>query len=572
MSTFERNEGISRTSWINDFVMDKKTAGDLTSTYVDDVLQAVQDKDFSTLRAAIDDLAGRVGLGAAHREEIRKVASLKYNPKLLFAMDNINTLSAGEIQEALDVYGKKCEKCSVAPCSCEYSMSATMKQAMEEVGVDKMKKKLAFLNYKAMATPEEKKAFYDEMAATATFSFGYVAKGDPKKEGPYFDIYTVKKGVPGFKGGEKTHIPGTFTGYKLECASHYGDIENAFPEILEAAPKSAVWQAKKKAKEEGRKLEAQEIEEISANEKARIEGLKETAPEDIVSMAVSKCHRTFYFDRLVWMKVEGGKYADFRKDVTKVPTGQEPPDEILDSEPGGMKVIGPDDEFPVGWNLGVKKVWPKDDDEGGAAASAKAIYLQKIAGADFKKIKQIKEELGCSQGEAMKEYWKREKAGRDKKVEDGEGNDKVVMRKDKKEKGEDKEDKKDKKEDKKEDKKDSKDDKKEKDMEKDASNKTKWNEFFKKKGWFQGSEESVDKIVSNDPSKLGYPKDVEYPREPMAVPVGQDARPWEQKWFEGAADETKKVMGPSGAEKKEREHWQRAAWKAFLEKKSSAKK
>jgi len=80
-----------------------------------------------------------------------------------------------------------------------------------------------------------------------------------------------------------------------------------------------------------------------------------------------------------------------------------------------------------------------------------------------------------------------------------------------------------------------------------------------RKAYFQGSDVSVDNIVSNDPNKLGYgSKDgVGYDRKPMAVPVGEDARPWEQKWFEGAANETKKVMGPIGEEFDLKKHWLR---------------
>ena len=88
-----------------------------------------------------------------------------------------------------------------------------------------------------------------------------------------------------------------------------------------------------------------------------------------------------------------------------------------------------------------------------------------------------------------------------------------------------------------------------------------------KKAYFQGSDTLVDKIVSNDPDKLGYPGEVGYARQPMAVPVGGDSRDWEQSWFEGAANETQKVMGPKGSELKEKEHWQRiASWKSFMNK------
>jgi hypothetical protein len=80
-----------------------------------------------------------------------------------------------------------------------------------------------------------------------------------------------------------------------------------------------------------------------------------------------------------------------------------------------------------------------------------------------------------------------------------------------------------------------------------------------RKAWFQGNPDATHdgKITANDPAKIGYPKEVGYERAPMAVPVGEDARPWEQKWFEGAAAVTKKVMGPQGSEFKLKQDWQR---------------
>lgn len=96
----------------------------------------------------------------------------------------------------------------------------------------------------------------------------------------------------------------------------------------------------------------------------------------------------------------------------------------------------------------------------------------------------------------------------------------------------------------------------------------KWADFLTTKGYFQGADQpSVEgDITSNDPEKLGYPKDVKYDRKPMAVPVGEDARPYEQKAFEGAADETKKVMGPKGEELKLKELWQRAKYMGYIKK------
>ena len=87
------------------------------------------------------------------------------------------------------------------------------------------------------------------------------------------------------------------------------------------------------------------------------------------------------------------------------------------------------------------------------------------------------------------------------------------------------------------------------------------NRRTQRKAWFQGANDaSVEgNITSNDPNKLGYgsKEGVSYDRKPMAVPVGEDARPWEQKSFEDAAARTKKVMGPAGEEFDLKKHWLR---------------
>jgi len=109
-----------------------------------------------------------------------------------------------------------------------------------------------------------------------------------------------------------------------------------------------------------------------------------------------------------------------------------------------------------------------------------------------------------------------------------------------------------------------------------------WADFLSTKGYFQGANEPVntsdgvssEKENSNDPEKLGYKsKDgIEYDRAGMAVPVGGDSREWEQKWFEGAADQTKKVMGPSGAEEKLKKDLLRARYLFHVRKLAQAKK
>ena len=93
-----------------------------------------------------------------------------------------------------------------------------------------------------------------------------------------------------------------------------------------------------------------------------------------------------------------------------------------------------------------------------------------------------------------------------------------------------------------------------------ATNKSAYAYIKKLEAWFQGANEPTleGDVTSNNPEKLGYPKEMEYPNGPMQVPVGGDSRQWEQKWFEGAANETKKVMGPSGSELAEKKELQRA--------------
>jgi len=82
-----------------------------------------------------------------------------------------------------------------------------------------------------------------------------------------------------------------------------------------------------------------------------------------------------------------------------------------------------------------------------------------------------------------------------------------------------------------------------------------------RKAWFQGSDEASQEgeVTSNDPKKLGYPKEIGYSKKPMetSAPGGEDTRPWETKWYENSAADTKKVMGPQGEEFKLKQKMQR---------------
>lgn len=110
----------------------------------------------------------------------------------------------------------------------------------------------------------------------------------------------------------------------------------------------------------------------------------------------------------------------------------------------------------------------------------------------------------------------------------------------------------------------------EKDEKKEASLKDKainWAKFLESKGYFQGAEQpSVEgKVTSNNPETLGYgsKEGVHYDLNALET-KGGPVRNEEQKAFEGAATETKKVMGPSGEELKVKELWQRAKYMAAI--------
>ena len=88
------------------------------------------------------------------------------------------------------------------------------------------------------------------------------------------------------------------------------------------------------------------------------------------------------------------------------------------------------------------------------------------------------------------------------------------------------------------------------------------------KAWFQGStevpKEDKLKVVSNNPETLGKTPtsgEMKYDKKPMetTAPKGEDSRPWEQDWFEGAAKNTKKDLGPSGEELTLKKKIQRAS-------------
>ena len=102
MSNFSRNENwMKKESWLDQFVSNPKTARDLNSIYADDVINAYNDKEFSTLEAAVADLKVRVGLSDGEANEIRHIAAYKINPDFGKALYEIPKLSKAELSELI---------------------------------------------------------------------------------------------------------------------------------------------------------------------------------------------------------------------------------------------------------------------------------------------------------------------------------------------------------------------------------------------------------------------------------------------------------------------------------------
>jgi len=356
---FDQSETWQNKTWLNDFTS-PKLAKDLTSIYADDVLQAVEDKEFNTLKAAIDDLSLRVGLSREESGAVYRVASIKKNPKVFVAKENISNFGLNKLGAVLAAYSRKCDGCESGPCECGKRLSSITKDAIEELGVNNLVDRFASLFAKA-------------------------------------------KGVDGAR--------------------------------LKAI-----------MKEDG-------CSAAEAMKKYHAENKSEDKSED--------------------KEVEASACA-----VKTVTAYAEMDAENEDASDSGEQELDVDGEEGLDVTAGAKKKSKKKETKKGKGAK--------------------------------------------------------------------------------------------KSMKKKKSKKAEWADFFAKKGWFQGADEpsKEGKITSNDPETLGYPGEVEYENKPMAVPVGEDSRPWEQRSFEESAQKTKKVMGPQGTELAEKEKLQRAKWKAFFSKKA----
>jgi hypothetical protein len=136
MSSYSRDDW-NRKSWINDMVSSPKFAKDLNSIYADDIIQSItEDQEFSTIEAAITDMRTRVGLSDGEVGEIRRLATAKLNPSLQGAKERILNLPAIKLAALIKAYTTECGSCKQAPCGCAVTLMTTVRQAMDELGIE----------------------------------------------------------------------------------------------------------------------------------------------------------------------------------------------------------------------------------------------------------------------------------------------------------------------------------------------------------------------------------------------------------------------------------------------------
>ena len=410
---FDQSETWQNKTWLNDFTS-PKLAKDLTSIYADDVLQAVEDKEFNTLKAAIDDLSLRVGLSREESGAVYRVASIKKNPKVFVAKENISNFGLDKLGAVIAAYGRECDSCNAGPCACGKKLSSITKNAIEEIGINNLVDRFA-------------------------------------------SLYAEAAGVDGAK----------------------------LKKIMKDDGCSAA-EAMKKYHSEGKSEDSSEDKEAEASAKGKVATADVEVTdkrEDGSTYATEEELERHFPDKVKKMKEEAEKKAS---STSKVVTADAETDaENEDADDSGAQELDVDGEEGL-------------DVDASAACN-----------------------ITTAKAKAKKKPAKKKKGAK-------------------------------------------------KSMKKKKSKKAEWADFFAKKGWFQGADEpsKEGKITSNDPETLGYPGEVEYENKPMAVPVGEDSRPWEQKHFEDAAQVTKKVMGPKGKELEEKKKLQRAKWKQFFSKKA----
>lgn len=132
----EHMDSWTKKSWMDDLAKDARFAKDLTSIYADDVIQAVEDKEFNSLDDAISALKVEVGLTTADVADIKKIVVAKTEPAVFIAQQNISKLSKKDLGELLKLATTPCEKCSNAPCDCSHSISSVAARAIANIGLE----------------------------------------------------------------------------------------------------------------------------------------------------------------------------------------------------------------------------------------------------------------------------------------------------------------------------------------------------------------------------------------------------------------------------------------------------
>lgn len=132
----EHVDSWTKKSWMDEFLSSPRLANDLTSRYAEDIIQAVEEKEFNNLDDAIAELKTRVNLTASETADLKKRVLASTDPAVFVAVENIKKLSKGELAEIIKMATTECEKCEEAPCVCTEKMSSVTAKAINVVGLE----------------------------------------------------------------------------------------------------------------------------------------------------------------------------------------------------------------------------------------------------------------------------------------------------------------------------------------------------------------------------------------------------------------------------------------------------
>jgi uncharacterized protein YoaH (UPF0181 family) len=195
----EHVDSWNKKAWMDEFLSSPRLANDLTSRYAEDIIQAVEEKDFNSLDDAIAELKTRVNLTASETSDIKRRVLASTDPAVFIAVDNIKKLSKSQLGDLLKLATEVCDKCEKAPCECTEKMSSVASKAVNFVGLealaemyDKCEDEVKEHEEEMHETEEKKAEAAVELTKEADQLKALMADGVSATEA----LQTVAKGMP----------------------------------------------------------------------------------------------------------------------------------------------------------------------------------------------------------------------------------------------------------------------------------------------------------------------------------------------------------------------------------------